>query len=63
MGQCECGGTWLLKAEDVMPLDGRWFDSLVARCYRCGNERGFLFDVTAFFQVHPRVWAAYGTGG
>lgn len=60
MGTCDCGGDWRLRSEHLVPVGGRWFDSLVTRCQRCGRREGFLFDVTPFFEAHPRIWSGYG---
>jgi hypothetical protein len=59
ISSCRCGGVWALAAEDVVPLDGRWFDCLVLRCRSCGQHGSGVFDVTAFFEPRPRVWATY----
>ena len=60
MGGCPCGGKWQLISDCLVPLQGRWYDSLVSACPSCRTRSGFLFDVTPFFQAHPRVWASYG---
>ena len=60
MGGCPCGGNWQLMNEVLVPLQGRWYDSLVSACPLCHTRSSFLFDVTPFFRAHPRVWACYG---
>lgn len=63
MGACTCGAAWQVVSERLVPLGGRWYDSLVSTCPSCRTRSGFLFDVTRFYQPHPRVWACYGVVG
>lgn len=63
MGSCPCGGAWAVAAEDIVPLHGRWFDSLVVRCSHCGHTKPFLFDISSFFVPVARVWHDYGVIG
>lgn len=58
MGKCECGGSWALAAEEVVPVRLRWYDSLVMTCRSCRQHRRYLFDITPFFDPRPGVWAA-----
>lgn len=60
MGVCTCGDSRQVVSERLVPLDGRWYDSIVSNCPACHTLSGFLFDVTPFYQPHPRVWASYG---
>ncbi len=55
LGFCRCGGAWILAHEEVLPLIGRWYDSLVVRCGRCGSYSRAIFDITRFFE--PKTWA------
>jgi hypothetical protein len=55
LGSCPCGGGWTVALEDVVPVAGRWFDSLVVACRGCGNHRRAIFEVTKFFT--PPTWA------
>lgn len=54
VGPCECGETdRATVSEDLMPLDSRWYDSLVFRCRRCGRFAARVFDVTSFYEEPP----------
>ena len=57
LGKCDCGGTWNLLMEDVVPLESRWYDALVVRCDRCGTVDRALFDITAFFEPKGLAWS------
>jgi hypothetical protein len=63
MRTCLCGGAWMVVSEALAPLDGHWYDTLVGRCSSCLRRERFVFDVTAFYQAVPRVWADYGSTG
>lgn len=63
MRTCSCGGAWTIVSEAVVPLAGRWFDTLVGRCTSCSRRERFVFDITAFYEAVPRVWADYGSPG
>jgi hypothetical protein len=56
LGCCECGGKWLVRAEDVAPIRNHWYDALVVACSRCGRCRRAVFDVTAFFSPPTYAW-------
>lgn len=58
LGRCECGGDWRVRAEDVVPLNGRWYDAVVVVCQTCGRANRAVFDVTQFFVPNPGVWAS-----
>jgi hypothetical protein len=57
LGICECGADWSLMSEHVIPLRGRWYDSLVVACPICGRYRRAVFDITSFFVPAPKVWS------
>jgi len=57
LGSCPCGGGWTVAYEDVVPLAGRWFDSLVVKCCECGYYLRALFDVTRFFEAKSWAWS------
>lgn len=57
LGNCDCGNSWRLVAEDVVPLSHRWFDALVLSCSRCGGTRRAVFDITSFFTPPSSAWA------
>ena len=63
MRTCSCGSAWTVVSEAVVPLGGRWYDTLVGRCSSCTRRERFIFDITGFYQAVPRVWADYGTAG
>lgn len=53
---CVCGGRVLETASDEVALvRGRWFDALVVVCASCGRTTPWLFDITSFFEPHPRL--------
>jgi hypothetical protein len=54
IGACECGAVdRATVSEELMPLDSRWYDSLVFRCRRCGRFTARVFDVTSFYEPRP----------
>lgn len=57
LGQCECGGRWHLVAEEVAPINRRWYDALVLKCEACGETNRAIFDITRFFQPMGNAWA------
>lgn len=57
LGTCECGGSWRLSYEEVVPLSGRWFDAIVMRCATCGEYRRAVFDITSFFEPPTLAWS------
>lgn len=57
LGNCNCGDSWRLVAEDVVPISHRWFDALVLSCRRCGGTRRAIFDITSFFTPPSSAWA------
>jgi hypothetical protein len=57
LGQCECGGRWHLVAEEVAPINRRWYDALVLRCERCRDTNRAIFDITRFFEPSGNAWA------
>lgn len=61
MGCCECGAAWQLRRNAVEPAAGRWLDFLGVACPSCGSGADFAFDVTAFFEARPGVWAGQVT--
>lgn len=61
MGRCECGAPWQLRRNAVQPTAGRWLDLVGMTCPSCGSGADFAFDVTAFFEARPGVWAGQVT--
>ena len=62
VGQCpSCDLPWQLRHEAVIPAPGAWFDELAFCCGPCGETRNFIFDITAFFEPRPGVWAGSHT--
>ena len=58
LGRCPCGSVdRATVSEDLMPLDSRWYDSLVLRCRRCGAFTARVFDVTSFYEPRPGLWS------
>lgn len=61
LGSCACGGNWRLVAEEVAPLQRRWYDALVLCCSRCGSPRRAIFDITQFFEPVGKAWMGVGS--
>jgi hypothetical protein len=57
LGKCPCGDRWLLAAEEVVPLSGRWYDALVVRCAGCGRTKRGVFDISSFFEPPTLAWS------
>ena len=54
--RCECGGTYQVNKQTLLESvpNGKHFDSLRARCVKCGAVRSFAFDVSKLFQRYDR---------
>ncbi len=56
LGACPCGSGWCLAAEEVVPLQDRWYDALVVSCPACGSVARAVFDITSFFAPPTHAW-------
>ena len=54
--RCECGGTYQVNKQTLLKSvpNGKHFDSLRARCVKCGAVRSFAFDVSELFRQYER---------
>jgi hypothetical protein len=57
LGTCECGGSWRLASEDVVPVRDRWYDAVIMQCDACSGVNRRLFDITSFFAPRGRAWS------
>jgi len=47
--RCDCGGKWEVLEQALIEHDGKPYDQIRVRCERCGLERDFFFDISAFY--------------
>ena len=48
--RCACGGRYRLRRQMLLEgRSGRHYDRLEVACERCGAERAFLFEISAFY--------------
>jgi|YelNatPaOPRAMG01_1025707.scaffolds.fasta_scaffold273866_1 hypothetical protein len=48
--RCACGGRYRVRRQLLLEgPSGRHYDRLEVACERCGAERTFLFDISAFY--------------
>lgn len=51
---CACGGPFAGRKQSLLTgPEGRRYDRIDAVCAKCGAERAFLFDISAFFGKRP----------
>jgi hypothetical protein len=63
LGHCECGARDRATiSEELLPLDSRWYDSLVVRCRQCHRVTARVFDVTSFYEPRPGLRWGIGRG-
>ncbi len=46
---CECGGSYVIKSQQLLELNGEPIDRIRAVCQQCGSERMFFFAVHSFY--------------
>ncbi len=46
---CECGGTYEIKSQQLLELNGEPIDRIRTVCQQCGSERMFFFAVHSFY--------------
>jgi hypothetical protein len=56
MGQCHCGGDWVLTFNEVSLRQRVWVDYVAVRCVFCDLRAGFEFNVSRFFEPRPGIW-------
>jgi len=47
--RCVCGGKWEVLEQALIEHEGKPYDQIRVRCQRCGLERDFFFDISAFY--------------
>jgi len=47
--RCPCGSQFQVTRQALLFHEGRPYDLLETACRQCGQQRQFLFDISAFF--------------
>ncbi|NMC07596.1 MAG: hypothetical protein GYA24_20450 [Candidatus Lokiarchaeota archaeon] len=53
---CGCTGSYDVKLQSLVRIDGAPHDVLDCKCKECGAEKSFTFDVTRIFARYDEIF-------